>query len=395
MKPTPDPIIIAVIAGEHSGDLLGAGLLTQLRQRYPQAQFIGVGGPLMQAQGLQSLVPMDDLAVMGLAEVLGRLPTLLRHRRLLIKHFLKQRPAVFIGIDAPDFNLPIAKRLKAAGIPTMHYVSPSVWAWRQGRIHGIKQAVDHVLCLLPFEKTFYDQHQLPATFVGHPLADTIAMHSDRTEARQQLGLQLSDQQRLLAILPGSRGGELQRMAPVFLQTAQRLVKQHPELVVIAPMISAARQQQFEQLRQRIAPELAVQVISGQARTVMAAADVLLLTSGTVTLEAMLIKRPMVVAYRFHWLSYAIIKRLFKAAFFSLPNLLAGRRLVPELVQSEVTEVRLATEIETLLGQSNTELLSEFTHLHQQLRQQADCLSASVAADLAQLTPSTATNHSNF
>lgn len=385
MKPTPDPIIIAVIAGEHSGDLLGAGLLAQLRQRYPQAQFIGVGGPLMQAQGLQSLVPMDDLAVMGLAEVLGRLPTLLRHRRLLIKHFLKQPPAVFIGIDAPDFNLPIAKRLKAAAIPTMHYVSPSVWAWRQGRIHGIKQAVDHVLCLLPFEKAFYDQHQLAATFVGHPLADTIPLRSDRAVARQQLGMQLSEQQRLVAILPGSRNGELQRLGPVFLQTAQRLAQSHPNLVFIAPMISTARKAQFEQLCQRIAPNLAIQVISGHARTVMAAADVVLLTSGTVTLEAMLIKRPMVVAYRFHWLSYVLIKRLFKAAFFSLPNLLAGRRLVAELVQDDVTAERLATEIELLLGQSNTELLNEFTRLHQQLRQDADRLSADVAADLAQLS----------
>ncbi len=388
MKPNPDPIIIAVIAGEHSGDLLGAGLLAQLRQRYPQAQFVGVGGPLMQAQGLQSLVPMDDLAVMGLAEVLGRLPTLLRHRRLLVQHFLKQPPTVFIGIDAPDFNLPIAKRLKSVGIATMHYVSPSVWAWRQGRIHGIKQAVDHVLCLLPFEKAFYDEHQLAATFVGHPLADRISMCSDQQQARQQLGLQLSAEQRLIALLPGSRSGELQRLAPIFLQTAQLLAQRHANWVFIAPMISPAREAQFKQLQQRVAADLPVQVVSGQAGTVMAAADALLLTSGTVTLEAMLIKRPMVVAYRFNWLSFVLIKRLFKAAFFSLPNLLAGRRLVPELVQSEVTAERLAAEIEQLLTQSNTDLLADFTSLHQQLRQDADRLSADVVAKLGQLsTPS--------
>jgi lipid-A-disaccharide synthase len=383
-QPT-NPIIIAVIAGEHSGDLLGAGLVAELRQRFPSAQFVGVGGPLMQAQGMQSLVPMDDLAVMGLAEVLGRLPTLLRHRRLLVQHFLAQPPAVFIGIDAPDFNLPIAKRLKAAGIPTMHYVSPSVWAWRQGRIAGIKRALDHVLCLLPFEKSFYDKHQLAATFVGHPLADSIPMHSDRTSARQQLQLQLSEEQRLVALLPGSRSGELQRLGPIFLQTAQLLAARHPNWVFIAPMISPAREAQFQQLRQRIAADLPLQVVSGQARTVMAAADAVLLTSGTVTLEAMLIKRPMVVAYRFNWLSYLLIKRLFKAAFFSLPNLLAARRLVPELVQSEVTAERLAAEIEQLLKQPNTELLAEFAILHQQLRQDADSLSADIAAGLVMTT----------
>lgn len=370
-----------MVAGEHSGDLLGAGLISELKSHFPNAQFVGVGGPLMQAQGFESLLPMDDLAVMGLAEVLRHLPRLLRHRRRVITRFIEQPPAVYIGIDAPDFNLPIAKRLKAAGIPTMHYVSPSVWAWRQGRIHGIKQAVDHVLCLLPFEKAFYDQHQLPATFVGHPLADSIPRQSDCHSARQQLQLTLSDEQRLIAILPGSRGGELQRLAPIFLQAADKLAERHPDWRFVAPMISPARAKQFQQLQQRYAPNLAIQVVDGQARTVMAAADVLLLTSGTVTLEAMLIKRPMVVAYRFSWLSYLIIKRLFKAAFFSLPNLLAGRRLVPELVQSEVTVERLASEIEVLLNQSNQPLLEKFDQLHELLQQDADRLSANVAASL--------------
>ncbi|WP_127348199.1 lipid-A-disaccharide synthase [Pseudidiomarina mangrovi] len=376
-------ITIALVAGEHSGDLLGAGLIRELKQHFPNAEFVGVGGPLMQAQGFDSLLPMDDLAVMGLAEVLRHLPRLLRHRRSVIKRFIEQPPAVYIGIDAPDFNLPIAKRLKAVGIPTMHYVSPSVWAWRQGRIHGIKQAVDHVLCLLPFEKAFYDQHQLAATFVGHPLADSIQRQSDRDAARQQLQLTVNHEQRLIALLPGSRSGELQRLAPLFLQAASRLAERHADWRFIAPMISPARAQQFQQLQQRYAPNLAIQVVSGQARTVMAAADVLLLTSGTVTLEAMLIKRPMVVAYRFSWLSYVIIKRLFKAAFFSLPNLLAGRRLVPELVQAEVTVERLVTEIELLLNQSNQPLLDQFDQLHALLQQDADRLSAEVAKSLIQ------------
>jgi len=237
--------LIAVIAGEHSGDLLGSGMLRELRQRYPNAEFIGVGGPLMQAEGLQSLVPMDDLAVMGIAEVVGQLFKLLSHRRLLVKTFLTRRPDVFIGIDAPDFNLPIAKKLKAAGIATVHYVSPSVWAWRQGRIHGIKQAVDHVLCLLPFEKAFYDQHQLPATFVGHPLADTIPMQWSKLEARGQL--QLSAESLWVGLLPGSRKGEIARMAPLFLSVAQQLLQQHPHLQFVTPMISAQRAEQFLQI----------------------------------------------------------------------------------------------------------------------------------------------------
>lgn len=382
----PGHPLFALVAGEHSGDLLGSGLIRALKQRFPQADFVGVGGPLMQAEGLQSWLPMEDLAVMGLAEVLSRLPTLLRHRRQIIQRLLATPPAVFIGIDAPDFNLPIAKKLKAKGIATVHYVSPSVWAWRQGRIHGIKQAVDHVLCLLPFEQAFYQQHQLPATFVGHPLADQIPFLTDQSAARAQLGLDL--QQRLLALLPGSRSGELQRMLPVFLAAAVRLKQQHPDLQIIAPMVSATRLAQFQQMKQKVAPELAVTVIEGQARTVMAAADVLLCTSGTVTLEALLLKRPMVVAYRFHWLSYQIIKRLFKAAYFSLPNLLAGRPLVPELVQQQVTAASLEHHVEVLLQQPQTALLAEFQQIHEQLRRDADQVSAEVVSGLVEPSATT-------
>lgn len=370
--------LIAVIAGEHSGDLLGAGMLRQLRQRFPAAEFIGVGGPLMQAEGLQSLVPMDDLAVMGVAEVLGRLPTLLRHRRLLVATLLARRPQVFIGIDAPDFNLPIAKRLKAAGIATVHYVSPSVWAWRQGRIHGIKQAIDHVLCLLPFEKAFYDEHQLPATFVGHPLADEIPLAWSQQDARNELQL---TSKRLIGLLPGSRKGELARMAPLFLQVAQQLHQRHPDLEFVTPMISEARAEQFRALHQRFAPTVPIRLIQGQSRTTMAACDALLLTSGTVTLEAMLIKRPMVVAYRFNWLTYQLIKRLFKAPFFSLPNLLANEPLVPEFAQGEATVSALAVAVEQQLAPEVAHTLTRFQELHRQLQQQANVLSAQVVADL--------------
>lgn len=371
--------LIAVIAGEHSGDLLGSGMLRELRQRYPNAEFIGVGGPLMQAEGLTSLVPMDDLAVMGIAEVLGSLFKLLRHRKLLVNTFLERRPDIFIGIDAPDFNLPIAKKLKAAGITTVHYVSPSVWAWRQGRIHGIKQSVDHVFCLLPFEKAFYDQHNLPATFVGHPLADSIPAVWDKQQARAEVELDVEAS--WVGILPGSRKGEIARMAPLFLQVAQQLLQRHPHLRFVTPMISSARAEQFRALQQQLAPQLPLTIVDGASRTTMAACDALLLTSGTVTLEAMLIKRPMVVAYKFNWLSYQLIKRLFKAAFFSLPNLLAGKRLVPEFAQHDATVENLTDALALQLTPSAQVTLAAFADLHQQLRRNADVLSADVVQQL--------------
>lgn len=376
-------LLIAVIAGEHSGDLLGAGLLRELKKQHPDVTFIGVGGPLMEAEGLQSLVPMDDLAVMGLAEVIGRLRLLLSHRKRLVTTFLERRPDVFIGIDAPDFNLPIAKRLKAQGIATMHYVSPSVWAWRQGRIKGIKESVDHVLCLLPFEKEFYDKHQLPATFVGHPLADSIPLQWDQEQARQDVGLELQNEQRVIALLPGSRGGEIARLGPVFLQAAQAYLQRHPDTLFISPMISQARADQFRALQQQFAPDLPLQLIDGQSRTAMAAADGLLLTSGTVTLEAMLIKRPMVVAYRFSWLTFQIMRRMFKAAFFSLPNLLAGRELVPELLQTDVNPERIVEALEKQLeAADHGQLLNTFEGLHRELQRDADSVSAKVALELA-------------
>ncbi|MDX1704875.1 lipid-A-disaccharide synthase [Pseudidiomarina sp.] len=374
--------VIAVIAGEHSGDLLGAGMLRELRKQHPGAEFIGVGGPLMQAEGLTSIVPMEDLAVMGIAEVLGSLFTLLSHRRKLVKHFKAVRPAVFVGIDAPDFNLPIARLLKASGIPTIQYVSPSVWAWRQGRIKGIKEAVDHVLCLLPFEKAFYDAHDLPATFVGHPLADTVPQSWSKTEARTELGLENSGS--LVAILPGSRAGEIARLGPIFLQAAALLSEQNPQLRFIAPMISEPRAEQFRALQQQYAPALSIKLLEGHSRSAMAAADALLLTSGTVTLEAMLIKRPMVVAYKFNWLTYQLIQRLFKAAFFSLPNLLAGRELVPELLQQQVTPESLATAVDEQLNQPSDSLIETFATLHRQLQQDADQLSARVVGEVGHL-----------
>ena len=358
-------IKVALVAGEHSGDLLGAGLIKALKQRHTNIEFIGVGGPLMQEQGLKSFFPMDDLAVMGIAEVLKQLPKLLKHRKQLVQYLIDEQPDVMVGIDAPDFNLTVEKRLKKAGIPTIHYVSPSVWAWRESRIKGIKQSVNHVLCLLPFEKEFYDKHQLPATFVGHPLADDIPLEWSKNDARNELNIERHG--KYLAILPGSRSGEIERMAPLFLNVAKRLSAKFPELKYVAPMISELRAEQFNHLVKQHAPELTINTPIGNSRLTMAASDYLLLTSGTVALEALLIKRPMVVAYRFHWLSYQIIKRLFHAPFFSLPNLLAGRKIVPELAQAQASENNIEQELSVLIESDNHALLEQFTQIHQQLK----------------------------
>ena len=380
MTTTTKKPLIALIAGEHSGDLLGANLMQALkRQHAGDVEFIGVGGPLMIAEGLTSLVPMDDLAVMGLAEVLKHLPKLLAHRRYILRELQAAKPDVFIGIDAPDFNLPIAKRLKAGGMPTMHYVSPSVWAWRQGRIKGIKASVDHVLCLLPFEKQFYDEHDLPATFVGHPLADEIPEQWSIADARAALALDPNTS--YIGLLPGSRGGEIERLAPVYLATAQRLWQANPARHFLVPMISDARREQFLQLQRQLAPELPCTVIMNNSRTAIAAADAVLLTSGTVTLETLLIKRPMVVAYKFNWLSHKLMLWLFKAPFFSLPNLLAGWRVVPELVQDEVTATRLAAELEQQLTSPNDSMLTEFLAIHRELKRDAGELAATAVQQL--------------
>ncbi|MGM0525626.1 MAG: lipid-A-disaccharide synthase [Pseudomonadota bacterium] len=363
---SPKSLTIAIVAGEHSGDLLGAGLMKSIKQQYAgDVQFIGVGGPLMQAQGLTSFFPMDDLAIMGIAEVVKHLPKLLKHRRQLVAYLKQQQPDVMIGIDAPDFNLTVEKRLRKAGIKTVHYVSPSVWAWREGRIKGIKKAVDHMLCLLPFEKQFYDKHQLDATFVGHPLADEISGEWSKIAARNEL--KLATDKVYLALLPGSRSGEVERMAPLFLQVAEQLQRANKDLAIVAPMVSQPRAEQFRAIQQQCCPELDVTVEVGQSRQTMAAADYLLLTSGTVALEAMLISRPMVVAYKFNWLSYQLIKRLFKAPFFSLPNLLAGDKLVPELAQDDASVSQLQQQLQRLIDEDNEPLLERFRSLHQQLK----------------------------
>lgn len=364
------PLRIGIVVGEMSGDILGAGLMQALRARYPDAEFEGVGGPLMLAQGFHSHVPMERLAVMGLVEVLGRLRELVAIRRRLVRHFLDAPPDVFIGIDAPDFTLGMELQLRRAGIPTVHYVSPSVWAWRQNRIFKIAQAVDLMLTLFPFEARFYEEHQVPVCFVGHPLADQIPMQPDQTAARRALGLSPTGLK--LAILPGSRAGEVQRLGEVFIATAQWLRTRLPELEYVIPAANEERRLQIQDILARLAPDLPVQITDGRSREVMAASDAVLLASGTATLEALLLKRPMVVAYRLAPTSYRIMKRLMKAPFISLPNLLAQRELVTELIQERANPVELGKALLRHLRYEidPDKLQREYSRIHEQIRRGA-------------------------
>jgi lipid-A-disaccharide synthase len=353
---------VALVAGEASGDILGAGLMQALRLQRADIEFIGVGGPLMQAQGLNSYFPMERLSVMGLVEVLGRLPELLARRKRLIGTLIEQRPDVFIGIDAPDFTLNIELKLRRAGIKTVHYVSPSVWAWRQKRVLKIREGCDLMLTLLPFEAQFYQAQQVPVRFVGHPLANTIPLQLDRSAARVGLGLPESGP--LLALLPGSRGGEVAKLGGLFLDTAELLLQARPELRFVLPCASPQRRVQIEALLQ--GRNLPITLLDGQSHEALAACDAVLIASGTATLEALLCQRPMVVAYKVAPLTYWILKQLVKSAYLSLPNLLAGRALVPELIQDAATPCALVEHVLPLLTEGAGQT-SEFAAIHRSLR----------------------------
>jgi lipid-A-disaccharide synthase len=375
--------IFAIVVGEHSGDTLGAGLMQQLQLHYPNAKFVGIGGPKMQALGFDSLFDMEELSVMGVFEVLGRLRRLLYVRKSLTEYFSANKPNVFIGIDAPDFNITLEERLKAQAIKTVHYVSPSVWAWREKRVFKIAKATNMVLSLLPFEKAFYDKHQIPCTFVGHSLADDIPMVSDKLVARKELGL--AESGKILALMPGSRGGELSRLVAPFLLTAKKLLLTQPEhgeaLSFVVPMISEKRAEQFKELHNKVAPELSLNIIVGKTQQVMAASDCLLTASGTVTLEAALVKRPMVICYKFNPLTYHMFKGFVKLKWFSLPNLLANKSLVPELLQGQVTVDNILPLVEERLYQDQSTLDQAFTNIHQTLKQDASKQAANAVIDL--------------
>jgi len=379
----PAPLRIGLLAGEASGDTLGADLIHALRRRAPDTQFFGVAGPKMQAAGCESWEPAESLAVMGLFDVLRDLPRLVRLLARIKRMFLTARPDVFIGIDAPDTNLRLARTLHAAGIPTVQYVSPQVWAWRQGRARSIRESVDLVLCLLPFEKRFYDEHGIAAEFVGHPLADAIPENVDRDAARRALGLDLTSS--VVALLPGSRRGEVARLAPDFAATARWMAARRPELEFIAPMASAATRQIFSRVLERDAPAIDVRLIDGQATTALSAANVVLVASGTASLEAALCKRPMVVVYRLGTLSGWMITRLnlVKSKFFAQPNLLADQRVVGEYFQGQIVPESIGAEL--LMWLDDTErrgaLEREFSRIHADLRRGAGTRAAQAILEL--------------
>jgi lipid-A-disaccharide synthase len=360
---------IALVAGETSGDALGAALIEALRRRFPDAQFAGVAGPKMRAAGCVAWHDIDELAVMGLTEVITHLPRLMRLRAALRRQILEFRPDVFVGVDYKEFNLGLARQLKRAGLTTVQYVSPQVWAWRQGRVRTIGESVDLVLCLFPFEPAFYREHGVSAAFVGHPLADQIPLLVDRAAARAELGIDASA--RVLAVLPGSRRGEVEKLAGVFAGAAELLGARFPGLVSVAPMVTPALRSLFAARSARHAPNARIRLLDGQARVALAAADVVLVASGTATLETALSGRPMVVAYRLGFITAFLLRTLglVKIKHFSQPNLLAGTELVPEFFQGDATAAKLADALARWFEDPRAveRVTQEFARIHARLK----------------------------
>lgn len=385
--------IIGLVAGEVSGDILGAGLIKSLKTHYPNAQFVGVAGPRMIAEGCKTLFDMEELSVMGLAEVVKHLPRLLKRRKQVIDEMLQLKPDIFIGIDAPDFNLTVEEKLKSNGIKTIHYVSPSVWAWRQKRVFKIARATHLVLAFLPFEKAFYDRFNVPCRFIGHTMADAIPLEPEPDREQACLSLNIDKTNRYMAILVGSRGSEIQFLATSFLKTAQRLKARFPDLKFLVPMVNEKRIAQFNAIKAQVAPDLELNIIQGKAREAMIAAECTLLASGTAALEAMLCKSPMVVGYKMKPLTYWLAKRLVKTDYISLPNLLAQELLVPELIQEECNPEHLAQHLTVFLANDaisqakKASLKQRFVELHKSIQCDADKQAAQAVVDLLKASTS--------
>lgn len=363
------PLRIGIVAGEASGDLLGSHLMHALNGRIDGIEFVGIGGPKMIAAGMKSLFSMEKLAVRGYVEVLKSLPAILRIRRRLKSHFLENPPDLFIGVDAPDFNFGLERTLKRHGIPTFHYVSPSLWAWRGERIHKIARAVSHMLVLFPFEKALYETAGIPATYVGHPLADMLPENPDRAAAKIQL--KLPPQSTVVAMLPGSRQSELHYMADLFVQTAVELNRLRPDLQFLVPLISKETRAIFEQALYRCgSPDLPLTILFGHAHEAMVAADAVLVASGTATLEAALLKRPMVITYKIASLTWRMIWRKRYLPYVGLPNVLAGRFVAPELLQQDANAENLAQALSNVLDDKvvSRGMEQEFSGIYKQLRQ---------------------------
>lgn len=366
---------IGIVVGEVSGDTLGVKLMRSFREQGIDAEFEGIGGPQMIAEGFNSYYPIETLSVMGIVEVLKDLKKLFAVRDGLINQWTQHPVDIFIGIDAPDFNLRLSKSIKEKNLPikTVQYVSPSVWAWRQGRVHGIKQSIDLVLCLFPFEKVFYEQYEVPAAFVGHPLAKQLPLENPIQIAKQELGV--DENQKHIALLPGSRKGEVERLLPMLLGAANILHTKYPDIQFLIPAINDARKQQIEQGVEQLAPQLKAKIHilentdseSKIGRMVMNASDIIALASGTATLEAMLMHRPMVTFYKLHWLTYLIAKFLVKIPYYSLPNIIAGKKVIEELIQTDATPENLAAEIEKLMNVETAQIqVMQHLTMHKQL-----------------------------
>lgn len=373
---------VGIVAGEASGDLLGALLISALKTHFPAIKVYGLGGPQMISAGFESLFAMDRLSVMGLFEPLLHLPDLFRLRKSLYRHFIRHPPDVFIGIDSPEFNLGLELKLRKAQIKTVHYVSPSVWAWRRSRIHKIRKAVDLMLTLFPFEMQFYKEQEVPACYVGHPLADKIPLVIDQMGARRALGLDPSGT--YIALLPGSRRQEIRYMGKTFLQAAVSTHLQQRELKFLSSSVSDARHQEFHAIYQQVSPELPFNFFINRTHEVIAASDVVLVTAGTATLEVMLHKKPMVVAYRMSALAYRLAKWLVKVPYISLPNLLLQDQFVPELIQQDANPANIASHLLTYLQQRDMvhTIQDTFSAIHERLRMNSAKRAAQAILDLA-------------
>ncbi len=371
---------IGIVVGEASGDLLGSGLIQALKQRVPDVEFEGIAGPLMVKQSCKALYPSEKLAVMGLISLKQYLE-LRGIRSELIRKFIENPPDLFIGIDAPDFNLGLELKLKQAGIPTIHYVSPSVWAWRQYRLKKIARAVDMMLTLFPFEADYYHKHNVPVRFVGHPLAEMIPMMADQTAARSELGLPVKGE--MIALMPGSRVGEIEKLAETFIQAAQLCKIQQPNLHFSVALATPQTRELFEKIKQNAAPDFPITVIHGKSRRLMEAADVVLAASGTVTLEALLLKRPIVVAYKLAPLTYWLAKRLLKVPYYSLPNLLVGKPIVEEYIQERATPEHLCQGVLRFFDHPEivADLQSKFSEVHNILKREANEQAADAVIEL--------------
>jgi lipid-A-disaccharide synthase len=371
--------IVGIVAGEASGDLIGSHLIHILKKHRPDLEFVGIAGPKMIAEGAQSIYPMNKLSLHGYGlDVMKQIPSLLKMRRDLVSYFKQHQPSVFIGIDAPDFNLTVERKLKSHGIKTIHYVSPSIWAWRKGRMSNIRRSVSHMLALFPFEPALYEAENVPVTYVGHPLADIIPIETDVVHAREVL--QLKKHSMIIAMLPGSRVGEVKRLAKVFIETAIKIAKQDQDALFLVPCITKETRDIFEKILFEKLADLEgsetvpnIRIVIGHSHLVMQAADFVVVASGTATLEAALLKKPMVITYKMPWLSWQILKRLNYLPYVGLPNILAGKFVVPELLQKEANPDKLASTIlDTIRDKSKTkEIVKEFTKLHKLLRQDTE------------------------